>query len=151
MKDKIINAILEYFENNEDIFNQAIEELDSYNGYLGDDRYYLMDDFNDSHTNLDPLELLERAYYGYDADTWYSNSIGDKEHGQFNPNRDYFTYNGYGNLVSTDYIDYSAHLDRYVISEMLDNRRWIDTIDYNDELKELFDQLEAFEENENND
>lgn len=151
MRDKIINAILEYFENNEDTFNQAIEELDRYNGWLGDDRYYSMAEFNELHYNSDPLELLERAYYGHDADTWYTDRLGNKEYGPFNPNRDYFAYNGYGNLISTDYIDYSAHLDRYVIDEMLEHREYIYTITDNDELTGLFDQVEALEEVSDND
>lgn len=36
-----------YFEENEEIFNACIEELDSYNGYLGDDRYYPMDELDE--------------------------------------------------------------------------------------------------------
>ena len=39
-KEQITNAIITYFENNEDIFNDCIEELDSYNCYLNDERYY---------------------------------------------------------------------------------------------------------------
>ena len=51
-------------------------------------------------------------------------------------------YNGYGNLVSTDYKDYSAHLDEYAIEEMSENRCYIDTIESDSELSSLFDELE---------
>ena len=146
MKEKIIEKIIGYFKENEDIFNQCAEELDSYNGYLGDNRYYSMDELNGIYSETDPIEILTRAYYGYDADTYTTDAFGNREHGEFNPNRGYFKYNGYGNLVSTDYPDYSSMLDDYIIDDMLENRQWIDTIDENPELSELFDELENTEE-----
>lgn len=146
MKQNTIEKIIEYFENNEEIFNACIEELDSYNGYLNDDRYYEMEMLNDIHDGSNPLEILERAYYGRDDDTWHTDAHGNKIYGEFNPNREYFYYNGYGNLVSSDYKDYSAHLDRYVIEDMGENRHYIDTIEDNDELSALFDELELDEE-----
>jgi hypothetical protein len=142
MKEKIIERIINYFEENESVFNDCIEELDSYNGYLNDDRYYLIEELDDLYSGVNPLEVLERAYYGYDADIWYTDSSGNKEHGAFNPNRDYFKFNGYGNLVSTDYKDYSAHLDEYAVEDMSENRRYIDSIESDTELSKLFDELE---------
>lgn len=138
-----IEKIINYFEENEETFNQCIEELDSYNGYLGDDRYYEMEYLNEFYNGTDPLELLQRAYFGRDDNNWTTDASGNKTYGEFNPNRDYFYYNGYGNLVSSDYIDYSAHLDSYAINSMLENRQYIYTIDDNDELKSLFDELEG--------
>lgn len=143
MKDQTIKKIIEYFEENEDVFNSCIEELDSYNGYLNDDRYYEMELLNEFYNGVDPIEILTRAYYGHDADSWTTDSRGDKIYGEFNPNRDYFTYNGYGNLVSTDYKDYSAQLDAWAIESMSENRQYIDTIEDNIELSALFDELEA--------
>lgn len=134
--------IIEYFENNEGVFNSCIEELDNYNGYLGDDRYYEMEYLSEFYNGTDPIELLNRAYFGYDADAWHTNSHGEREHNAFNPNREYFTYNGYGNLVSTNYKDYSAHLDEYAIEAMSENRMYIDSIENDDELNALFDELE---------
>ena len=148
MKENIISKIIEYFEENESIFNDCIEELDSYNGYLTDDRYYYMEDIDELYNGANPLEVLERAYYGYDADTWHTDSRGEKEYGAFNPNRDYFKFNGYGNLVSTDYKDYSVHLDKYVIEDMSENRRYIDSIESDAELSQLFDELEETEAEE---
>ena len=142
MKQNTIKKIIEYFENNEEIFNTCIEELDSYNGYLNDDKYYEMEMLNDIYHGSDPLEILERAYYGRDDDTWHTDAHGNKIYGEFNPNREYFYYNGYGNLVSSDYKDYSAHLDHYVIEDMSENRHYIDTIEDNDELNALFNELE---------
>ena len=146
----IYEDVINYFNDNEDIFNQAIEELDSYNGYLGDDRYYSMDELDEFYRDAEPTELLNRAFYGYDEDSWTVNERGEKEHyNSFNPNREYFTYNGYGNLVSTNYKDYSAHLDEYAIESMLDNRCYVDTIDDEPELSKLFDELEKAYEEEN--
>lgn len=145
-KEQAINNIIEFFKNNEDEFNAAIEELDSYNGYLGDDRYYSMDEFDELYSDTEPTEILRRAFYGYDEDTYTTDAHGNREYGAFNPNRDYFTYNGYGNLVSADYKDYSAHLDHWAIESMRENRAYIDTIDNNPELSELFNALEECDE-----
>ena len=125
-----------------------MEELDGYNGYLGDNRYYSMDELDEFYRDSDPLEILRRAYYGRDDDTWTTDSSGNKTYEEFNPNRDYFYYNGYGNLVSSDYKDYSAHLDHYAIEAMNENRSYIDSIDNDEELTALFDELEQDENEE---
>ena len=74
---------------------------------------------------------------GTDNDTWTTDSTGNKTYGEFNPNRDYFYYNGYGNLVSSDYKDYSHLLDNYAIEAMSENRCYIDSIDNDEELTAL--------------
>lgn len=137
--------IIAFFEDNEDIFNNCIEELDSYNGYLNDDCYYEMEMLNDFYNGAEPLELLRRVYYGHDDDTYHTDEYGRREYGEFNPNRDYFRFNGYGNLVSTDYKDYSANLDDYCIETMNENRNEIYTIEEHEELKALFDELKREE------
>lgn len=111
----------ELFENDEQLFERTIEELDSYNGFLGDDRYFEMEMLSDFYCGADPIELLNRAFFGYDADNWHTDSHGDREHAAFNPNREYFSFNGYGNLVSTNYKDYSAHLDNYFIDSLIED------------------------------
>lgn len=146
--EEITADIIAYFENNEDVFNDCMEELDGYNGYLSDNRYYSMDELDEFYRDSDPLEILRRAYYGRDEDTWTTDSNGNKTYGEFNPNRDYFYYNGYGNLVSSDYKDYSAHLDHYAIEAMNENRSYIDSIDNDEELTALFDELEQDENKE---
>lgn len=140
--EKITNEIIAYFQEHEDTYNEAAEELDAYNGYLGDDRYYSMDELNGFYNGTDPSEILARAFYGYDEETWTTDASGNREYGAFNPNREYFRYNGYGNLVSANYKDYSGLLDHYIIENMLKNRNYIDTIDDTPELSELFDELE---------
>lgn len=145
-REELISEIITYFTHNEDIFNQCIEEMDGWDGYLGDDKYYDMDCLNEFYNEEEPLELLYRAFYGYDADTYTTDSSGNRTHGEFNPNRNYFKYNGYGNLVSTNYPDYSDKLDNYFIDKLLENRQYINGIEESEELTILFDELENMEE-----
>lgn len=145
-RNEITKAIENYFTENENVFNEAIEELDSYNGYLGDDRYYEMYELDEIYRDSDPSEILARAFYGYDEDTYTTDSRGDRTYGAFCPNREYFKFNGYGNLVSSDSKDYSDMLDKWVINEMSENRAHIYIINEDKELSALFDELEECEQ-----
>ena len=140
---KTINEQLkELFEQDEELFSSTIEELDGWNGYLNDDRYYSMDELNEFYRGSEPLEILQRAYFGRDDDSWHTDEHGQKHYGAFNPNREYFTFNGYGNLVSSDYKDYSYLLDDYFIESLIDNK---DNLYLDDEILEI---IEGAEENE---
>ena len=134
-REEIKRAITEYFEENEELFIDCIEELDAYNGYLGDDRCYPMADLDEFYHGVEASEILARAFYGHDE-------YGD----EFNPNRNYFYFNGYGNLVSTDEPDYSGFLDDYAIEAMSENRSNIYSIGEDAELSALFDALDECEE-----
>ena len=147
-KAKTIEKIIDFFKGNEELFNQCIEELDNYNGYLGDDRYYEMEMLSEFYADADPIDLLNRAYFGRDDENYHTDSRGDKIYDSFNPNRDYFYYNGYGNLCSANYKDYSAQLDRYTVEDMSDNRKYICGIEENAELSALFDELEQDDESD---
>ena len=103
-----------------------------------------MEDLNEFYHGADPLELLYRAFYGHD-ETYTTDSAGNKVYGEFNPNREYFKYNGYGNLISTDYKDYSDFLNEDLIEELSENRADIYTIEENEELTALFNELEQSE------
>ena len=52
----VIEKIIEFFNENDEIFTDCMEELDGYNGYLGDDRYYYMDEISEIYRDYDPLE-----------------------------------------------------------------------------------------------
>lgn len=146
---EIMDSIINYFDENEEIFNQAIEELDWYNGYLGDDKYYEMDMIDELYHDTEPSEILSRAFYGHDEDWYTTDEHGNRQYSEFNPNRNYFKYNGYGNLISTDYIDYSDYNDEYAVHAMLDNISYIDIIEETPELSELFEQLQkAYDDEE---
>lgn len=143
-KDEAVARILKYFEENEDVFNDCIEELDSYNGYLDDNRYYDMDELDEIYSGVEPSEILARAFYGHD-ESYTTDEYGQKHYEAFNPTRDYFNFNGYGNLVSSDYKDYTGLLNKYAIEQMAENRDEINTIDGTEDLAKLFDALDEEE------
>ena len=132
-----------YFEENTDEFNEVIEELDNYNGFLGDDRYYDMEMLNEFYQGTEPDELLRRAFYGYDED--FTDKDGNHTE-PFNPNKDFFRYNGYGNLVSAYYKDYSDHLDDWFIESVIDNANEFYSLP--DEITEILEKLEEAEAEE---
>ena len=145
-RDAIIADILDYYNEDGNAFINSVEELSDYNGCLGDDRWEDMEELDELYRGEDPIELLNRAFNGYDADTWHTDSYNEKEFGAFNPNRDYFRFNAYGNLISSDYKDYSDYLNDSTIEEMAEYSERIDEIQGNDELKSLFDELNETEE-----
>lgn len=144
----VVADILSYLEDNSDVLSACVEQLDSYSGYLGDNRYYQMDEINELYSGTDPTELLCRAFYGHDEETYTINADGDKEYGEFNPNRNYFRLNGYGNFVSCDYPDYSDMLGRDLVDELQSYRYEVDAIDDNADLARLFDELDAIDKAE---
>lgn len=139
------DKIISYFQENDDVLTETMEELDSWNGYLGDDRYYPMEEMNELFCNETPEWLLCRAFFGYDADNWKTNRDGTKEYGPFNPCRDYFSFNGYGNFVSSDLRDYSDKLDDCFIDQLLEYRNHLYL---NDEVVDLLDELENDDDND---
>ena len=108
--------LLSYYEEDSKDFLNDIEELDNWNGYLGDEKVMPMEELDELYQGAEPLELLRRAFFGYDEP--YEKY---EQHYPFNPNRDYFYFNGYGNLVSTNERDYSDYLDEDFVQEIIDN------------------------------
>lgn len=134
------DAIISYFETETDEFNTVIEEIDSYSGFLGDDAYYDMEMLDDFYYGVKAEEILRRAFYGHDEETWVIDDNGEKEYGAFNPNRNFFKYNGYGNLVSADYKDYSIRLDDYFVEELIKTEPYIYSLP--SEVKEIIENIE---------
>lgn len=112
----LADKLLAYYKENTEDFNSDIEELDRWNGYLGDDKVIPMDELDDFYPEVEPSEILRRAFFGYD-EPYAKTDVKSS----FNPNRDYFYFNGYGNLVSTDERDYSDYLDEDFVQEIIDN------------------------------
>lgn len=86
LKEQAINNIIEIIKNSDDddlfdIHNRYQDEAN------GDNRIYSMDDFDDFMSSLTPSELSYRIFYG-----------------EFNPKHNYFWFDGYGNLCSSDYV-----------------------------------------------
>lgn len=121
-REEMIKKIIEFFNDNDDTFIECIEELDGWDGYLGDNRWYSMDELGDLFAGSDSVELLNRAYFGRDDDDWHTDKYGEKHYNSFNPNREYFSFDGYANLVSSNFKDYSAYLDEYFVEKLLDEK-----------------------------
>ena len=134
----LVNELLGFYKQNDEAFVNDIEELDNYNGYLGDYHLFDMDELNDLYQNEEPLEILCRSFFGYDDD----NSTPDQR-APFNPNREYFYFNGYANLVSTDYRDYSDFLDDEFVRNIIENES---NLDLSDEAQEIIEKYEDQEE-----
>lgn len=113
----LVKKLMEYYRENVEDFNNDIEELDGWTGCLYDDKIYPMEQLNEFFQSTEPEEVLRRAFYGYDEP--YKN--GDPSR-PFNPNRNYFYFNAYGNLVSIDEKDYSSYLEKFYIQDIIDNR-----------------------------
>ena len=114
---KLVEELMNYYRENVEDFNNDIEELNNWNGCLYDDKIYPMEELNEFFSNEKPDEIIRRAFYGYDE------PINENEQRQqFNPNREYFYFNGYGNVVSIAEKDYSDYLDTDFIQDIIDNR-----------------------------
>lgn len=144
-KEEIISDILDYLRDNVSDFRELVEELDLWNGCLGNDRWFNMDELNEIYAETEPIKILQRAYFGRDNDSWTTNRRGEKVYNSFNPNRDCFTFDGYGNLVSSDYPDYDGYLTATTVLDAFDVR---DKIYCSDELNRFFDELELAEAEE---
>lgn len=126
-RDSMINDIIDYLKENEETFNDLIEELDSWNGYLGDDKYYPMYDINELLQGKNIEDIINMVFYG-----------------SVNPNDDYFKFNGYGNLETSDYKDYSDYLDTYFINEVIENYNHLYIND--EELIKLIEKVIEYDE-----
>lgn len=141
---KLAETLLIYYQQNEDDFNNDVEELDSWDGILGDNRMEGMDFLDELYQGKEATEILRRAYFGHDDDSWHEEN-GEKVYGEFNPNRDYFYFNGYGNLVSTDFKDYSNFLNEDTIQDIIDHEG---NLSLSDGAQEIIDNYEEQEEEE---
>ena len=88
----------EILDNDCDLFVEACEELDSYSGFLGDDRCESMDMIDEFFSR--PSELLDKM-------------------DDFNYSDEYFYFTGYGNVSTCD-DKYDHYSDLYSIDEVLD-------------------------------
>lgn len=98
MEEKI-KAIIEEMDDGDKIalWNESCRECSYY-----DNEIYSMDEFNDIMEDCLPFDIVQKIYYG----------------GNFNPNSDYFYFNGYANLVSLDYPD--AEKSPFCIDDLVD-------------------------------
>lgn len=97
----------------------------------GDNCVYMMDEIQEFITDV--WEALRSSFNGYD---WCPGADNDRElRWQFNPNKEYFAFNGYGNLVSIDENYLTAYLDLHIDQE--DFVEWCQEQGYIDEDEEI--------------
>lgn len=87
----------------------------------------------------DAMNILNRFYFGHDD---YD------ENGSANPNRNYFTFNGYGNIISFDYIyNSSSNEFNYIyVNDLIDYIIENEDPLYNDDIQDILDDAEDDEE-----
>ena len=99
---------LDYEELLRDYGNEYLQESDP------DDCLYAMDEM-DELFNESAYNAIQRAFYGYDYNPHREGDGGERD--PFNPNRDWFGFNGYANLVSVEDYDYVAWMDSHIDEE----------------------------------
>lgn len=106
------------------------ELLSIYNDYADASRYeqvFTMDEFDEICENMDASDIARRIY-----------------HGDFNPNDEYFMFNGYANFISTDdladFIDFDDLADYCIRNdEDFDDQEIRDTLDADDTTEDTED------------
>ena len=122
---KTIEEIKEFLEDmsESDIFYMWNEYAQN-NNY--DDEIYEMDEFDEIMDGENATTIANKIFYG-----------------DFNPNHNYFCFNGYANLKSSDYLD--DLISFYDLAQYIyDNDEDFD----NDDLRDFLDEDENNEEDE---
>lgn len=133
MEEKILE-VLKGMDDNAiiSIWNEYCDKCNMY-----DDRVYYMEELDDIFYGQDVTYILNRAFFGHDQ--W-------SEESAFNPNRDYLTFNGYGNLISLDWVSYNEYADSF--GDCIDIDALVDYIVenndslYNDEIQNVLDEID---------
>ena len=133
--EKKIMEVLKGMEDGEliSVWNEYCDNCNMF-----DDRIYYMEELDEFFSGQDATYILNRAFYGHDQ--WGDNS-------KFNPNRNYFTFNGYGNLISLDWIGWNEYAGNF--GDCIDEHALIDYIIenndclYNDEIQGVLDDMEV--------
>lgn len=87
-REEAIRAYVEQLSGSE--LADLLQYMNSYDGSFEESTYYDMDSFDEVMSNYTPSEIARVIYYG-----------------EFNPNDDYFRFDGYGNLESLDWQEIS--------------------------------------------
>lgn len=125
VRNELEKQVLEVLKNMDDselssVWNEYCDRCNMY-----DDRIESMDMLPEYFNDDDIFNILNRAFFGSDQ---FNNESS------FNPNRDYFTFNGYGNLVSLECIGWNEYANDFMYSG-LDIDALVDyIIDNNDSL-----------------
>ena len=101
----IENRMIDYWKTHNESFSRVCEDLDSYDGFLDDNRCYPMDELDDLLCGKKPSEVLQMV----DTDN-------------FNYNDDFFYYDKIYGIRSTNEKDYYNYVDYSdVFDKLIDN------------------------------
>lgn len=132
MYDKIEN-VWGYL--NDDTKLGMMRDAEAYGYVSSGDSIYDMDDFDEIMGDARPSEVADKMYYG-----------------DFNPNHDYFIFDGYGNLESFSGYDLGDRVDEYevdIVSYIAEKEAWEDYPDLVAELEaEYGDNYEEDDDDE---
>lgn len=87
-REEAIRAYVEQLSGSE--LADLLQYMTSYDGSFEESTYYDMDSFDEFMSNYTPSEIARMMWFG-----------------EFNPNDDYFRFDGYGNLKSLDWQEIS--------------------------------------------
>ena len=126
--DKLVDLAIEYFEDHDEEYIVTIEDLDSWSGILDYHRYRSMYDSNYYFEGRTPTEIIESV-----------NSY-------FNTNDEYFYEDSWGEIYSSNEIDYSDYLEEDFITDLYDHRDRIELPTYIEKLFNAYDNGEEDDE-----
>ena len=87
-REQAIRSYVEQLSGSE--LAELLQYINSYDGSFEESTYYDMDSFDEFMSNYTPSEIARMMWFG-----------------EFNPNEEYFRFNGYGNLESLDWQEIS--------------------------------------------
>ncbi len=122
----MLQNVKEYCDDHEEEFIKAIEALDDYNGYLGDDRWREMSQLAEDCYGMGALELIELGKYSTELDL----------------EEQYYRFNVYGNLESCmDYErDYSDYLSISFVAKLYEEYQHLQGVP--ETIVEIFEEYE---------
>ena len=100
-REQAIKSYVEHLSGSE--LADLLQHMNEYDGCFEEASYYDMDEFDELMSNYMPMEIAQRIYFG-----------------EFNPNDDYFRFDGYGNLKSLDWQEISAEAED-LVDDILDH------------------------------
>ena len=120
----IENRMIKYWKAHNDSFSRICEELDSWNGFLDDDRIYSMDELDGLLCDRKPSEVLQMV-----------------DISNFDYSDDYFYYDVYG-IRSTNEKDYYDYVDySNVFKKLIDDYDQVFSHSYGHAYYELFEDV----------
>ena len=122
--------------------NNEMAAIDAYNNYqeaTGDMGmcWMLMEEFPDYVGSLSGDDIFDRALYRF----WFGTDLDGGENSPGNPMRDYYRYDAYGNIETTD--NPIWHIEPE-IEEIVDYfMEYPENYDFDDEFGKLLSQIEG--------